>query len=229
MNTQRRPALVTNSDLSKKQRGWAWSSLSEIALIFGRTNKRSNKSQRASGDSPRNDPNDPALSSLPPSARASRHSLALGQTSKALKALLSCFSSSSKPSTTMPFDQDPDLSWKKPDWTTNAKLRPTGKSASGNLAKPITNLPHQKAEGETNFQKPEYIDSVPEKTANLGDKSLAKPITALAHGACSDPNLAFEKPEWTKDSGLNNTGKGDKLKTGQDISRPIGGIRPVED
>ena len=37
----------------------------------------------------------------------------------------------------------PDLAWTKPDWVSNgAKLRPTGKSAAANLAKPITNLPH---------------------------------------------------------------------------------------
>lgn len=127
----------------------------------------------------------------------------------------------------MPFETDADLSWKKPDWTTNTKLRPTGKSAAGNLAKPITNLPHQKDEDTPGFSKPEWTEEVAGKTTELGDKSLAKPITALAHGA--DPNLAFQKPEWTKDNKLNNTGKGDKLKSGQDISRPIGGIRPVED
>jgi len=40
-------------------------------------------------------------------------------------------------------DGRPDLAWTKPDWVSNgAKLRPTGKSAAANLAKPITNLPH---------------------------------------------------------------------------------------
>jgi len=130
----------------------------------------------------------------------------------------------------MPFDTDPSLSWEKPAWAQGStpKLKSTGMSAAGNLAKPITNLPHQKQEGETNFKKPEYVDSIPAKTANVGDKSLAKPITALAHGA--DPSLQFSKPDWAKDGPkLNNTGKADKLKNGQDISRPIGGIRPVED
>jgi hypothetical protein len=124
----------------------------------------------------------------------------------------------------MPFDTDPSLAWEKPDWTKNTKLRSTGQSAAGNLAKPITNLPHQKPEDETNFAKPEWTGEV--APSKIGAKSLAKPITELAHGA--DPSLAFEKPDWTKETKLHNTGKADKLKNGQDISRPIGGIRPVE-
>jgi len=127
----------------------------------------------------------------------------------------------------MPFDQDPELSWQKPDWTTNTKLKSTGKSVAGNLAKPITNLPHQKDQDSPGFTKPEWTGDVANKESRIGDKSLAKPITELAHGA--DPSLAFEKPAWTKETKLNNTGKADKLKSGQDISRPIGGIRPVQD
>lgn len=41
-------------------------------------------------------------------------------------------------------DGRPDVSWQKPDWTKDSKLRSTGKSAAENLAKPITNLPHMK-------------------------------------------------------------------------------------
>ena len=129
----------------------------------------------------------------------------------------------------MPFhdEEEPSIGWQKPDWTKNTKLRSTGKSAAGNLAKPITNLPHQKDQGP-GFSKPEWTDEVCGKVS-IGDKSLAKPITDLPHGGCSDPNLAFEKPEWTKNAGLQSTGKGEKLKEGKDISRPIGGIRPVDD
>jgi hypothetical protein len=128
----------------------------------------------------------------------------------------------------MPFqsEEEAGISWQKPDWTKNTKLRPTGNNAAGNLAKPITNLPHQKDQGP-GFSKPEWTDEVVGKDRGLGDKSLAKPITDLPHAA--DPNLAFQKPEWTKNAGLQATGKGEKLKSGQDISRPIGGIRPVED
>lgn len=128
--------------------------------------------------------------------------------------------------TTMPFETDESLAWQKPDWTKNTKLKPTGKSAAGNLAKPITNLPHQKDQGP-GFSKPEWTDEVGE--SGLGDKSLAKPITTLPHGAAADKSLEFAKPEWTKDAGLATTGKADKLKSGGDIARPIGGIRPVED
>lgn len=127
----------------------------------------------------------------------------------------------------MPFtDGEQDIAWQKPDWTKNTKLRSTGKSAAGNLAKPITNLPHQKDQGP-GFSKPEWTDEVAGKDS-IGQKDLAKPITDLPHGA-GDSNLSFAKPAWTKDDGLQNTGKGDKLKSGGDISRPIGGIRPVED
>ena len=126
----------------------------------------------------------------------------------------------------MPFQSDDEntIGWQKPDWTKNTKLRSTGKSAADNLAKPITNLPHQKDHGP-GFSKPEWTDEVCGKDRGLGDKSLAKPITELAHGA--DPTLGFEKPEWTKNAGLQSTGKLDKLKEGKDITRPIGGIRPV--
>lgn len=128
----------------------------------------------------------------------------------------------------MPFtsEEEQSIGWQKPDWTTNTKLRSTGKSAAGNLAKPITNLPHQKDQGP-GFSKPEWTDEVAGKDHSLGEKSLAKPITDLPHSA--DPALSFEKPEWTKNAGLHATGKGEKLKSGKDISRPIGGIRPVED
>jgi hypothetical protein len=127
----------------------------------------------------------------------------------------------------MPFqdEEEQPIGWQKPDWTTNTKLRPTGKSAAGNLAKPITNLPHQKDQGP-GFSKPEWTDEVVNKPG-IGDMSLAKPITELPHGA--DPNLSFEKPEWTKNAGLQSTGKGEKLKEGKDISRPIGGIKAVDD
>lgn len=88
----------------------------------------------------------------------------------------------------MPFtnDDEQDLSWKKPEWTTQTKLRSTGKSAAGNLAKPITNLPHTKNHGP-GFSKPEWTDEVVGKDRQI-DQDLAKPITELPHGA-GDPQL----------------------------------------
>jgi hypothetical protein len=129
----------------------------------------------------------------------------------------------------MPFQNEEEqaIGWQKPDWTKNSNLRSTGKSAAGNLAKPITNLPHQKDHGP-GFSKPEWTDEVCGKDRGIGEMSLAKPITDLPHGADSDPSLAFEKPDWTKNAGLQSTGKLDKLKEGKDITRPIGGIRPVD-
>lgn len=130
----------------------------------------------------------------------------------------------------MPFtdESDENLAWKKPDWATKGKkLRSTGKSASGDLAKPITNLPHQKGQGP-GFSKPEWTDEIDGKEYSIGEKSLAKPITNLPHGE-ADKNLEFEKPDWTKNKVLKDTGKGSKLKQGGEIARPIGGIRAVQD
>ena len=104
-------------------------------------------------------------------------------------------------------------------------LKTTGRGEimkSGNLAAPITSLPHQKEDGP--FEKPGWTGEVKEPKLE-GD--LAKPITALPHSG--DSNLAFQKPEWTKQNSLKGTKKGEALKTGKEIARPIGGIRQVED
>jgi hypothetical protein len=125
-------------------------------------------------------------------------------------------------------DIEQDISWKKPDWATGKKLKSTGKGqqmmTEGNLASAITNLPHTKAEGEGNFSKPEWTDGVGESKIR-GD--LAKPITNLPHGA-GGKDLTFEKPAWTQNSGLKDTGKGNALKSGKEIARPIGGIKPID-
>ena len=58
--------------------------------------------------------------------------------------------SNSQQQTATMADDDRDLSWKKPDWTKNTKLKATGKAEkmkAGDLASPITSLPHQKEDG----------------------------------------------------------------------------------
>ena len=125
-------------------------------------------------------------------------------------------------------DDDRDLSWQKPDWTKNLKLRSTGKGdavkTGGNLAAPITNLPHQKEA----FEKPEWTGDVQAKEGTRVQGDLAKPITSLPHvdGA---KDLSFKKPDWTTNKTLNETKKGSALKDGQEIARPIGGIKNVDD
>lgn len=119
-----------------------------------------------------------------------------------------------------------DIGWKKPDWTTGTKLKKTGKSAADNLAKPITDLPHMKDASGPGFSKPEWTADVKDDKGIHGN--IEKPITSAPHGT-ADPSLAFQKPGWTKDSALHSTGKGDQLKEGKDIARPIGGIKPVDD
>lgn len=59
--------------------------------------------------------------------------------------------------------------------------------------------------------------------------NLEKPITSAPHTGGSGSDLHFKKPEWTKESGLQNTSKGSALKSGQEIARPIGGIKPVDE
>lgn len=74
----------------------------------------------------------------------------------------------------------------------------------------------------------QWTETVPHVPKPTGD--LAKPITALPHAEeLKGKDLAFQKPEWTKDAGLSQTGKGAALKDGKEIARPIGGIKPVED
>jgi hypothetical protein len=129
------------------------------------------------------------------------------------------------------YAEEQDLSWKKPDWATNGpKLKSTGKGdevkSGGNLAAPITNLPHQKEDGP--FQKPEWTGDVANKESTI-DGDLAKPITNLPHADVKGANLAFEKPDWTKQPVLKSSNKGEALKSGAEIARPIGGIKPVDD
>lgn len=125
-------------------------------------------------------------------------------------------------------DEHKPIEWEKPAWTKETRLKKTGKSAAENLAKPITDLPHMKDGATPHFEKPQWTGEVKEDKGIHGD--LAKPITGLPHGAgAGDESLSFKKPEWTQDAGLQNTGKGAALKEGKEISRPIGGIKQVDE
>jgi hypothetical protein len=126
-----------------------------------------------------------------------------------------------------------DLSWKKPDWATNNKLRSTSKSAAvksgDSLAAPITNLPHQKTDNDLAFSKPEWTGEAAAKEGHRVEGDLAKPITGLPQAVFGNKDLSFEKPDWTKNKNLKESSKGSALKEGKEISRPIGGIKPVDD
>lgn len=86
----------------------------------------------------------------------------------------------STPPSSMDDDGRPDVAWKKPDWTKNTNLRTTGKSAAGNLAKPITNLPHM----GKNYDKADPMRSETLTTALLKDDS--KPVIT----SCRTPTQA---------------------------------------
>lgn len=73
----------------------------------------------------------------------------------------------------------------------------------------------------------QWTETVPHVPKPTG--SLERPITDLPHSEDKGSDLAFQKPEWTKNSGLAQTGKGAALKDGKEIARPIGGIKPVEE
>eukprot|EP00522_Entomoneis_paludosa_P015431 CAMPEP_0172444066 /NCGR_PEP_ID=MMETSP1065-20121228/4195_1 /TAXON_ID=265537 /ORGANISM="Amphiprora paludosa, Strain CCMP125" /LENGTH=124 /DNA_ID=CAMNT_0013194485 /DNA_START=47 /DNA_END=421 /DNA_ORIENTATION=+ len=119
-----------------------------------------------------------------------------------------------------------DITWEKPAWAKGATLKKTGRGDAvkqgGNLAAPITDLPHQEKQ---NFEKPGWTGDVEHIEKPQSD--LAKPITNIRE--TGDKNLEFEKPEWTKKKVLKDSGKGEAIKSGKEIARPIGGIKPVEE
>ncbi|KAL7578788.1 hypothetical protein ACA910_016012 [Epithemia clementina (nom. ined.)] len=125
-------------------------------------------------------------------------------------------------------DDNRDFAWEKPAWATQGPgLRKTGRGeqmvGGRDLAAPITTLPHLNKDGP--FEKPQWtgeVDKIPKPTTDL-----AKPITSLPHSG--DKSLEFQKPEWTKKPVLHESDKGQALKSGKEIARPIGGIKPVED
>lgn len=125
-------------------------------------------------------------------------------------------------------EDDRDFSWEKPAWAKNGPgLRKTGRGqemvGGRDLAAPITLLPHLNKDGP--FQKPEWTEEVEKLEKPTSD--LAKPITSLPHSG--NKALEFEKPEWTKKPVLHTSDKGAALKSGKEIARPIGGIKPVEE
>jgi hypothetical protein len=138
------------------------------------------------------------------------------------------------------YDEDnkerPSIAWEKPDWAKKSSLRSTGEGRSmkeaGNLAKPITSLPHLKPEG--NFVKPDWAEEQQmRETDNTQvlkkDGNLAKPITTLPQEVAAGINdYSWEKPDWTTNSKLRGTKNAEKLKSGENLSRPINGIKPIE-
>jgi hypothetical protein len=83
------------------------------------------------------------------------------------------------------------------------------------------------------WEKPEWAKTKVLKRTNQGEVlkkqgSLQAPITNISAAVGDKKNLAFEKPDWTKKNMLRGTKKGEKLMNGDYISRPIGGIKPID-
>jgi hypothetical protein len=100
--------------------------------------------------------------------------------------------------------QEKQIGWEKPEWAMKKVLRATGKAEilqrDGNLEKPITN-PVGKGDGINKYVRPEEILS----------NAVVK----------EDKQIGWEKPDWTKKAVLKPTKKGDLLKSGGEIARPI--------
>lgn len=151
-------------------------------------------------------------------------------------------------------ETDPSIAWQKPDWTKNTKLRPTGKSAKDNLAKPITILPHLQRRTESESTTADAVTApstpvsskqkvkIPPKTPTPSSKTIttsrapqcpksapSQPKVLVSMDQDDLPKIEWTKPDWTRKKILRDTSKGQKLMSGQEISRPIGGIRPVQD
>lgn len=78
-----------------------------------------------------------------------------------------------------------DVSWTKPDWAaTGPKLRSTGKSAAGNLAKPITNLPHMNKN---------YSDDDDNNIGNTTENATATNASAVPVSRPAPPRKAASK------------------------------------
>jgi hypothetical protein len=162
--------------------------------------------------------------------------------------------------------------WEKPDWAKKGpKLRTTNQGAAlksfGNLAAPITSLPHQTSDGP--FTKPAWLNDEERQSIRQGfanhivknDGRLERPVTTLPDLVASSSSsllssssssllsssssslprtasttddaggIGWQKPDWAKKGGaaaLKGTAKGDALRSGGTISRPIGGIKPLE-
>lgn len=121
------------------------------------------------------------------------------------------------------YDEKP-IEWEKPAWAKNGPgLRKTGaNAASGKLEKDITSAPHKASDGP--FSKPEWTGDVTDM--HKPEEDLAKPITSATDQSAG---TSWEKPDWTKKPVLKGTGKGEKLRSGSDIARPIGGIKAVDE
>lgn len=113
--------------------------------------------------------------------------------------------------------EKPDLDFAKPDWTADAAAKERNYV---DLAKPIT-----AATSSTGFEKPNWTA---EQAKERQIDNLAKPITSAPHSDEIKNSLGWKKPDWTTERQLKGTKKGEALSSGKDISRPIGGIKPVE-
>lgn len=132
-----------------------------------------------------------------------------------------------------------NLEWEKPDWTASSPLRSPKKSV-GSIGSPQPVIEHKKIE----WEKPDWTKKPILKPTEKGQQlktagTLEKPITfPLGKGegintevqpdvvlrnkvTGEEKTIGWEKPDWTKKPVLKATGKGEALRSGVEIARPI--------
>ena len=69
----------------------------------------------------------------------------------------------------------------------------------------------------------------PKSAPTKAKKAVGSPPVAGARDDDKLGTIEWKKPDWTTKKVLRDTSKRDKLMSGKDLGRPIGGIRPVDD
>lgn len=102
-------------------------------------------------------------------------------------------------------------------------LSPKAEGRSDHVGKAKTMSPTQ-AHGKNEPSKVSSPRQVRQSTP-----SVEGPPVAGARDDERRGKIEWEKPEWAKKKILRDTSKGHKVLAGEDLSRPIGGIRPIND
>lgn len=101
--------------------------------------------------------------------------------------------------------------------------------------RPIDNNEDEDGQKQYGWEKPDWAKKGPKlRATGKADKmkagNLAAPVTNIRdYVATEKKELDFQRPDLSKDKLLKGTKKGEALKSGGDIARPIGGIKPIDE